>query len=197
MPQKIDLWITVGSTYSYLTANRAQDMAEAAGVTLHLRPFYLGRIFREMGFWPFHPDTPKMRYMWRDIARKSADRGLSPNLPAPYPAPQTDRANRVLQACINRGEGFAWLKASYVAWFENGMLPGEDDHLTASLSAAGLPVDALLQESESAPIEDALVASTEAAKAAGVFGAPTFLVGDELFWGDDRLQDALAWAKRA
>ena len=80
----IDFWLTAGSTYTYLSVNRIEDMAAQAGLRIRLSPFYLGRIFREDGFWPFHPDAARTAYMWRDIARLAQARGLRPKLPAPY-----------------------------------------------------------------------------------------------------------------
>lgn len=190
----IDFWLTAGSTYTYLSVNRIGDMAAQAGLRIRLRPFYLGRIFREDGFWPFHPDTARTAYMWRDIGRLARARGLSPTLPAPYPAPATERANRIVWAAEEQGRGLAVLQAAYRDWFEFGHLPGDTPSATRSLHAAGLDPDAILSRADSPEAEAALTAATAEARAQGIFGSPSFVVGDELFWGDDRLPEAIAHA---
>lgn len=191
---QIEFWLTTGSTYTYLSVNRIAGMAQDAGLGLVLRPFYLGRIFRQDGFWPFHPDTARTRYMWHDIARTARARGLHPKLPAPYPAPGVERANRLVWAAEEQGRGLDFLRASYRCWFEAGHPPGEEPSVSSSLAAAGLDAAATLARAESPEAEAALEAATEEARARGIFGAPSFLVAEELFWGDDRLEAAIAHA---
>lgn len=189
---QIDFWLTAGSTYTYLTVNRIEAMAREAGLQIVLRPFYLGRIFREAGYWPFHPGAAKTAYMWRDIARQARARGLAPSLPARYPAPGTELANRLVWVAEREGGGLAFLKASYRAWFEEGQPPGEDASIAASCAATGLDPETALAAAESPEAHSAMERATEEARALGVFGAPSFMVRGELFWGDDRLPDAIA-----
>jgi len=191
----IEVWLTLGSTYTYLTVHRLAQSADA-GVPVTLRAMYLGRIFHEIGVWPFPPERAKTLYMWRDLARRADEMGLSPVLPAPYPAPQTERANRVFHVVNAQGRGLEFLLASYEAWFGQGLMPGEDAHLERVLGAMGLDVAQEIAMAESDEVDAALVAATEEAKARGIFGAPSFIVEDELFWGDDRFQSALDWAAR-
>lgn len=195
MGNKIDLWITCGSTYTYLTVSKLADAERAHDVSFTLRPFYLGQIFNEMGRWPFPDGAEKTKYMWRDIERRAAALGLSPKLPAPYPAPKTVLANQIAYLALKQPWGRKYLINSYKNWFENGLLPGETENLTASLSELGQDAEALLNQVETEAVHDRLVEETEVAKQLGIFGAPTFVVGNELFWGDDRLEDAVAWAK--
>lgn len=191
---QIEFWLTAGSTYTYLSVNRIRELAGEAGLKVVLRPFHLGRIFRQDGFWPFHPDTARTRYMWHDIARTARARGLHPKLPAPYPAPGVEQANRLVWAAEEQGRGLDFLRASYRCWFETGHPPGEEPSASTSLTAAGLDAAATLARAGSPEAEAALVAATEEARARGIFGAPSFLVGEELFWGDDRLEAAIAQA---
>lgn len=190
MAKTLEYWFTCGSTYNYLTVNRIEAAAAASGVELVLRPFYLGQIFREAGFWPFHANTPKMDYMWHDIGRTAQGMGLSPNLPAPYPCPETDLANRIALVTIQKGLGLAWVKASYRAWFEDSLHAGGADNIAASLGSLGLDVDETLAATAAADTD--LQAYTERAKELRIFGAPTFVVGEELYWGNDRLEQAMA-----
>ena len=192
MAKSLEYWFTCGSTYNYLTVHRIEALAEAAGVTLILKPFYLGQIFRETGVWPFQEGSDKTDYMWHDIRRSAVEMGLSPKLPAPYPCPDTDLANRVAQVTIERGLGLAWVKASYVAWYDDGLMAGSMDNLAQSLPRVGLDLDETLASANK--IEPRLAANTDEARAKRIFGAPTCVVGTELFWGNDRLEHALAAA---
>ena len=196
MTQQIEYWFTAGSTYNYLTAQRIGQACGQAGVPLVLKPFYLGDIFKEAGFWPFHPDTARTRYMWHDIARSASQMGLSPTLPAPYPAPQTPLANRVAFLADAQGVGLDWLIAAYVEWFHAGHLAGEDANLRPSLKAVGLDPDEIIAAAQEPATEAALQALTQEARDKGIFGAPSFWVDGELFWGNDRLEAAIAHATK-
>lgn len=196
MPHPVAFWFTAGSTYTYLTAHRLEAAAKAAGVTLSLHPFNLGLLFREAGYWPFPEGAAKTTYMWRDIGRQAARLGLSPRLPAPYPAPDVPLANRIALVMIEDGKGMEWLNASYREWFERGHPPGSDQAVTRSLAAIGASPDAVLARANAPATAIAFDASTEEARQRGVFGSPSFVVDGELFWGDDRLEQALERAQQ-
>lgn len=193
----LEFWFSTGSTHSYLTAYRIGPAAAEAGVTLSLHPFNLGALFREDGYRPFPASAPRTLHMWRDIARRAALMGLSPRLPAPYPAPDAPMANSIAQVMARRGRGLEWLRSSFREWFENGLPPGTEAATRNSLLALDEDVDAVLRDANAVSNVLALEAATRRARKLGIFGAPSFLVGDEVFWGDDRLEDALAWAKGA
>lgn len=196
MPHPLAFWFTAGSTYTYLSVQRLEADAKAAGVEFTLHPFNLGLLFREAGYWPFPEGAAKTAYMWHDIARQAARLGLSPRLPAPYPAPDVPLANRIAMVMIEDGLGMAWLKASYREWFDNGHAPGSDEAVRRSLAAVGADEAAVLARANAPETTSAFDAATIEARRRGIFGAPSFVVGDELFWGDDRLDQALALARR-
>lgn len=191
----IDLWFSCGSTYTYLAVMSLSDAEARHGVRFRLRPFNLGVLFNEMGRWPFPEGLPKTRYMWRDIERRAMTMGLPARLPAPYPAPNTPLANRVAYVALQHRWGRDYLRASYSAWFERGLMPGEPDNVSESLAAVGQNVEAVMSEVERSGAGEALSRETDQARELGIFGAPTFAVGEELFWGHDRLDDAVAWLK--
>ncbi len=195
MPQPLAFWFTAGSTYTYLSVNRLEEAARAAGITFTLHPFNLGLLFREAGYWPFPEGAAKTAYMWQDIARQAARLGLSPNLPAPYPAPDVPLANRIAQVMIDDGRGMEWLKASYREWFENGHPPGSAEATDRSLRAIGADPAAVLARASTPQAEAAFAAATDEARQRGIFGSPSFMVGDTLFWGDDRLDQAIEAAR--
>jgi 2-hydroxychromene-2-carboxylate isomerase len=196
MPQtQFDCWITLGSTYTYLTVLRAGAVAERTGVRLRFRPFNLLVLFRERDYFPFPPDQPKTRYMWQDLERRAALHDIPLRLPVPYPAKQSIVANRVALVGMQEGWGDAFIAASYRRWFQAGEEPGSEPNLSGALRDIGQDPARVKPLADSAATEQALVAATDTARSLGIFGAPTFVVGDQLFWGDDRLEDAISWLK--
>ncbi|MGR3755711.1 MAG: 2-hydroxychromene-2-carboxylate isomerase [Tranquillimonas sp.] len=192
----IDFWISVGSTYSYLSLARIEAVERELGVEFVLRPFNVREIMVEQQNIPFANKPVKAAYMWRDIERRALSRGLHPRLPAPYPLADLPRANRVALIACRDGWGRAYLAATYALWFEQGLPAGEDPNLSRSIAAAGREAGPVLEEADSPDGEAALARATDEAKGLGIFGAPTFAVGDEIFWGDDRMDDAVDWFRR-
>ena len=193
----MDVWISIGSTYSYLTVNRIEDAAAAAGVTFTWRILDVRTLTTRQNNVPFATKPAKLAYMWRDLGRRAAARGLSPRLPAPYPLADLARANRVALVGLAEGWGPGYVRATYRRWFEDGAPAGEEPNLSASLAELGLDPGAVLARADAEDVVAALARATDTAEAAGIFGVPSFVVAGELFWGDDRLEDALAHAVRA
>lgn len=194
---KMDFWYSIGSTYSYLTVLRLDQAAAEAGVEVTWRPFNVRHVMVTQNNIPFKDKPVKTAYMWRDIERRADLYGLSPRLPAPYPLAGLVLANQVAALGAEQGWGKDYTIATYRRWFEQGEPAGEDPNLSASLRDIGLDPEAVLADATSPRIETALAKATDTAMELGVFGAPSFVVGDEVFWGDDRLADALEWARRA
>ena len=195
----IDFWYEFASTYSYPTAMRIEQLAADAGVTLRWRPFLLGPLFKELG-WndsPFNIYAAKGRYMWRDLARVCEADGLPLKLP-PVRFPQNGlKAARLALAGGKDGWTPAFTRAVFTANYAEQKDISDEATLRAILDGLGVDADAALAAANMPETKEALRAQTEEAKARGLFGAPSFTVGDELFWGNDRLEAALAWAKRA
>ncbi len=194
----IDFWYEFASTYSYPTAMRIERLAADAGVTLRWRPFLLGPIFKELG-WndsPFNIYAAKGRYMWRDLARVCEADGLPLTLP-PVRFPQNGvKAARL--ALVGETDGWtpAFTRAVFAANYAEQKDIADEASLRAILDNLGVDADAALASSNAPETKEALRTQTEEAKTRGLFGAPSFTVGDELFWGNDRLETALAWARR-
>jgi 2-hydroxychromene-2-carboxylate isomerase len=195
----LDFWFDFASTYSYPAAMRIAPLAVTAGVTVRFRPFLLGPIFKAQG-WdtsPFNLYPAKGRYMWRDLERLCADLGLPFRQPETFPQPSLLAARVALVGLAQRwGEDFC--RAVFRAEFgEAGPI---DDTATIArlLIRFGVDPDDVLAKAQSEPIKTRLRDETQAAQQLGIFGAPSFVTADgELFWGNDRLQQALAWATRA
>jgi 2-hydroxychromene-2-carboxylate isomerase len=194
----LDFWFDFASTYSYLAAARIRPLAAAAKVQVRFRPFLLGPIFKAQGWTtsPFNLYPAKGRNMWRDLERSCADLQLAFRRPDPFPQ-NSLLAARVALAGLDQtwGEGFS--VAVYHAQFvEDGRID-EPRTLAEILSRLNVDADAALEAAQSDDIKSRLRAEVEAAQRLGVFGAPSFTTGDgELFWGNDRLERALLWARR-
>lgn len=194
----VDFWFEFASTYSYPAAMRIEDLAAARGVTLRWRPFLLGPIFKELG-WndsPFNLQPAKGRYMWRDLERVCASHGIAFQRPSAFPR------NGLLAARIAfhgaaESWGPAFVRAVYRANFAQDQDIGDRSVLAACLEAAGQAPAPILALADDPAVKEGLRAQTAVAVRQGVFGAPSFVVGGELFWGNDRLEDALAWASRS
>lgn len=190
----MDFWVSIGSTYSYLTVMRIDAAAAARGVRVTVRPFNVRSIMIEQNNVPFKDKPVKTAYMWRDIERRADQHGLPVRVPAPYPLPELPFANAVAVLGMREGWGWDYVKETYRRWFVAGQPPGEAPNLPESLAALGLDPGETVIRARAPGITEALAAETETAKAAGVFGSPSFVVEGELFWGDDRLEAALDWA---
>ena len=195
----LEFWFEFGSTYSYLSAARIEGLAAEVGVPVVWEPFLLGPIFAQQG-WndsPFNVYPAKGRYMWRDLERLCEDAGLPFRRPEPFPQSSL-LAARVAVAGTAQGWGEAFSIAVYRAQFAEGRRIDEPATLEAILSDLNVEPKAALDAAQSDDNKLRLRAHTEEAARLGVFGAPTFTTaGGELFWGNDRLEQALRWAKKA
>jgi len=191
----IDFWVSVGSTYSYLTVSRLKSVEAVHGVSFRWRPFSVRAIMIEQGNIPFAGKPVKLAYMWRDIERRARGYGLAPRLPAPYPLNEYDLANTI--AVLAESEGWCpdYMRAAYRRWFEHGHEPGIEPGLSEVLRDLGRDPARVVAAAKTGRIAERYQRDTEEAKALGVFGSPTFVVEGEVFWGDDRLEDAIRWFK--
>ena len=194
----LEFWYEFASTYSYLSAMRIEREAEAAGIAIRWRPFLLGPIFAAQGWTtsPFNLYPAKGRYMWRDMEREAEALGLPCRQPDPFPQ-NSLLAARVALLGVDAGWGPAFTKAVYRAEFGEGRSIADPDLIAGLLRDLGLDDKAVMAAAQSDANKARLRAQGEEARERGIFGAPTFIAPDgEMFWGNDRLDRALAWAKR-
>lgn len=192
----MQFWFEFASTYSYPAAMRIEAVAAERGVTIDWRPFLLGPIFAAQG-WPDSPFNlypAKGRYMWRDLERRCHAYGLPLRRPSRFPRSGLLPARVALSYA-----GQPWLpsfvRAVYSANFAEDRDIAERGVLAEILDELGLPA-ALLAQADGEMAKKELRAQTEEAQRLGIFGAPSFVSGGELFWGDDRLEDAMDWHVR-
>ncbi len=194
----MQFWFEIGSTYTYLTVARIGRAAQAEGVDVDWRPFLLSPILLKAGMTqgPFLPYPRKIAYMWRDIERRAQEHGAPYRQPLKYPPDEVLASARLALLGMHEGWGRAFVEAVFRLHWTQQVQIGTAENLTGALAAAGQEPAAAIERSRTPAIKEGLKAQTEEAEAKGIFGSPTFIVGDELFWGDDRLEQALAWAKR-
>lgn len=188
----LELWFEFGSHYSYLTVMRIEEAAASRGVPLRWKPFLLGPIFRELG-WdssPFLVQKEKGRYAWIDVARQCRKYGLPWRQPSVFP-----RAAVLPLRVALLGAAQPWIGAYCRRMMTMNFAEDRDIDSAAAvgeaLGALGLPAQQIISDALSDANKLALRRQTEQARRRGIFGAPTFFVGDEMFWGNDRLDDAL------
>ncbi len=200
----MDFWFDFASTYSYLSVMRMDERAAAVGVTVRWRPFLLGPIMQAFGWEtsPFNIFPAKGAHMWRDMERRSEKYGLAfrrPDVEAGETFPQSSLlAARVALVLLDGRHGAPFTRAVFEAQFQRGENIADADVLARSAAAVGIDESAWAEVMERALLPEnkaRLRASVSEAEGKGIFGAPSFTVGGELFWGDDRLDDALMWAR--
>lgn len=198
MTVTIKAWLSIGSTYTYLTALRLRSVVEASGINLDIRPISIRQIMKNMDNIPFPPSKEtKVNYMWRDIQRRAEFYSLPvPHVPAPYPLKEFDRANLVGIVMERDGRYLEYLEETYRAWFLDGLEAGSDQNLENVSRVLRISLPEILGEVASNEILEIYERNTAEAQTAGVFGAPSFEVNGEIFWGDDRLEDAILFAKQ-
>tara|TARA_B100000029_G_scaffold199138_1_gene197487 strand:- start:5 stop:601 length:597 start_codon:yes stop_codon:yes gene_type:complete len=195
--KEIDFWFSIGSTYTYLSVTRLTEVSQKTGASFSWKPFSVRKIMREMDNIPFPPNKQtKVEYMWRDIERRARGYGFVANVPAPYPLQEFDLANRVAVLAMQEGWCEDYVRETYRLWFIDGHEAGSDVNLTQTLSEVGQDKLRVLELADSSDLEAVYLNQTESAKQAGIFGSPSFIVDGELFWGDDRLEDAINWASK-
>jgi 2-hydroxychromene-2-carboxylate isomerase len=189
---EIEFWFEFGSNYSYLSVMRIEDEARFRGVRIIWKPFLLGPIFKALGMQnsPFVVQKEKGAYAWQDMARQCRKYGLRWQQPSAFP-----RLGVLPLRIALVGVDQPWIGAFCRRVMELNFAEDEDIHepqaMAPILRELALPSAELLQEAQSEPVKARLREQTEHARAKGIFGAPTFFVGDDMFWGNDRLDDAL------
>ncbi|MGO9703042.1 MAG: 2-hydroxychromene-2-carboxylate isomerase [Xanthobacteraceae bacterium] len=194
-PAEIEFWFEFASNYSYLSVMRIEDAARLHGVRVAWRPFLLGPIFRALGFEtsPFLLQKEKGAHMWQDMVRQCRKYGLRWTKPSGFPRPSVLPARVALL-----GAQEPWIGAFCREVMELNFVHDEDinkaERLAPILTQLGLPAAEILEQAQTDAAKASLRDQTDEARRRGIFGAPTFFVGTEMFWGNDRLDDALLLA---
>ena len=193
--KKIEFWYSIGSTYTYLSTQRLEQIEFQNEVKFEWMPFSVRSRMIEMENVPFMAEKKrdKIDYMWRDVQRRANFYGFDAKIPAPYPLKEFDLANKV--AIMGKDQG--WIKEytilTYKKWFLEHLEPGSEPNLSSTLEEIGLDAKNVIKQAQADDIEQKYLKNTEMAKNKGFFGSPTFIVENVVFWGDDRCEDAIKW----
>lgn len=193
----LEFWFEFASTYSYPAAMRIEAVAQANNVDIQWNAFLLGPIFRDQG-WndsPFNIYPAKGRYMWRDLER------ICESLAIPFRRPSVFPRNSLLASrVVTRFSGAAWIpafaKAVYHANFVDDLDIAKASVINDCLFRLGVDPDAVVSSSTTSESKALFRAQNQRAIQRNLFGAPSFVSNDELFWGNDRLEQAIQWHSR-
>jgi 2-hydroxychromene-2-carboxylate isomerase len=186
MTKTIEFFLDVGSPTTYLAWTQMPAVAQRTGALVINKPFLLGGVFKATGNASPITVPAKGAFVLRDIQRHAQEYGVPFRLNSHFPM-NTLMAMRCAAACQSAAELQRYLDLVFRAMWEQGQNIADEAVLRAVLVAGGLDADALLARSQLPEVKQALIQNTEEAVRRGAFGAPTFFVGDELFFGQDRL----------
>jgi len=196
MAADIDFYFFYGSIHSYLSVMRVDALAATAKVRVHWRPFNLREILIEQDNTGFTKNPVKMNYFWHDVERRAKQHTIPFAGRAPYPADPNLFALRVGVIAAQEGWCPEYSRATFHEWFIGRRAPGVDDHVAKVLTSLEKSAQPLIDRANGAEGHQLLKEATDTARKLGIFGAPTFAIGQEIFWGDDRLEDALSFAAK-
>lgn len=192
-----EFWFEFASTYSYLSVCRIEELTTSEGIDVQWKPFLLGPTFSAQG-WntsPFNIYAAKGKYMWRDIERLCEKYVIAFNKPSEFPR------NGILAARVALAfEGESWVpeftKKVFIANFAEDREIADQDVIASILKSMDLDPAVIIERAITQENKDALRAQSQLSVEKGIFGAPTFVIGEEIFWGNDRLKDAIQYYKK-
>ena len=190
----IDFYFSIGSTYTYLTVTRILDVENKYQVKFNWKPFSVRAIMKEMNNIPFPKEKMnKVNYMWRDIERRAEGYGFFAKTPVPYPLSEFDLANQIAILGLEKDWGIDYIRLTYKKWFQEGKEPAIEPSISEVCNELKLNKDEITSEALKKEIQDKYEANTSSARENKIFGSPSFIVKKEVFWGDDRMEDAIKW----
>ena len=195
--KNINFYFSIGSTYTYLSVTRILEVEKKNQIKFNWKPFSVRAIMKEMNNIPFPRDKiNKVNYMWRDIERRSEQYGFFAKTPVPYPLSEFDLANQIAILGLENNWGIDYIRMTYKKWFQEGKEPAIEPSISEICKELKLEKDKVLLEAKSEKIEKRYLLNTESARKNKIFGSPSFVVNNEIFWGDDRMEDAINWSKK-
>lgn len=197
MTRQVDFFFDFSSAFSYVAQGKLDSFEKNHGLRFRWRPFSLGAVFKETGGAPPTPDTLKGRYIYHDVERSAREIGLPYVWPKPFPFNSilAARAFYVIAESDPRA-AVAFARAVFHASYGQGKDCGDPMVFLGLAVELGIDRAALTAALGGDEARARLKAATDEALARGIFGAPMFVVGDELFWGADRLDQLARWVER-
>ena len=191
----IDFYFSIGSTYTYLSVTRILDVEKQHQVKFNWKPFSVRAIMKEMNNIPFPKDKiNKVNYMWRDIERRAEGYGFFAKTPVPYPLSEFDLANQIAILGIEKEWGVNFVIQTYKKWFQEKKEPAIEPSISEVCEELGLIKNDIINDAQTEIVKNKYRQNTNLAREYKIFGSPSFVVNNELFWGDDRMEDAIKWS---
>ena len=191
----VDFFFSIGSTYTYLSVTRILDIEKKHQIKFNWKPFSVREIMKEMNNIPFPKDKiNKVNYMWRDIERRAEGYGFSAKTPVPYPLSEFDLANQIAILGIEKEWGVNFVIQTYKKWFQEKKEPAIEPSISEVCEELGLIKDDIINDAQTEVVKNKYRQNTNLAREYKIFGSPSFVVNNELFWGDDRMEDAIKWS---
>ena len=188
----IDFYFSIGSTYTYLSVTRILDVEKQHQVKFNWKPFSVRAIMKEMNNIPFPKEKiNKVNYMWRDIERRAEGYGFFAKTPVPYPLSEFDLANQIAILGFKEGWGEKFVVLTSKKWFQENKEPAIEPSISEVSTELNLNKDEIISKAKAENIEAKYNENTNLARENKIFGSPSFIVKNELFWGDDRMEDAI------
>ncbi len=188
MTRELTVYVDVVCPFAYLASTQLEALTTSTGATLALRPILLGGLFRQIG----QVDDPnrampeaKVLHMRRDLARWAQRFDVPLRMPAAHPR-RTVLAMRAITSLEGRARERA-MHALFAAYWVHGHDVADPEIVARALDDAGLDGARAIEDAATEGVKTALFETTAEAARRGVFGVPTFIVRDEMFWGQDRL----------
>ena len=192
----IDFYFSIGSTYTFLSVTRILEIEKKNNIKFNWKPFSVRAIMKEMNNIPFPKDKKnKVDYMWRDIERRAKSYGFFAKTPVPYPLSEFDLANQIAILGLEEGWGIDYVRLTYKKWFQEGKEPAIDPSISEVCDELKLNKNEIIAAAKDQIIQNKYLSNTDSARNNKIFGSPSFVVNSEIFWGDDRMEDAIAWSK--
>jgi 2-hydroxychromene-2-carboxylate isomerase len=188
----VEFYYDLVSPYSYLAHREVSRICDEHGAELSLRPMLLGAVHKAVGLQVPIETEAKARYQAEDIRRWAAHYGLPMEFPEPFPF----RTRETMRAAVflkDRGALERFTREAFALYWEEGGAPkglqeaDEDGPVSEAARRIGADPGEVLAGASTPEAKEALKSATGEAVERGVFGAPAFFVGDEMFWGNDRL----------
>lgn len=192
--REVEFWFEFGSNYSYLSVMRIEQAAAIANAHIAWKPFLLGPIFKSFGWEnsPFVLQKEKGAYMWTDMSRQCRKYNIPWNRPSTFPRLGVLPLRIALIGADKRWMGEFCKQIMLLNFYQDRDINSKES-VREVLEKLGLPASDLIDAAHSDPVKQGLREQTATAKSKGIFGAPTFFARGEMFWGNDRLDDALAF----
>lgn len=200
MSPAIDFYFDFSSPYGYLASERIEAIAQRCECTLVWRPILLGAVFRVTGQAPLTDAPLKGDYSVHDFARSAREHQLNYQHPPRFPIGAVSASRAVLWLRDNddlllQARTSELIHALYRAYFTQGHDITDDTVMAAIADSMDLDSAAMIQALSTPPVKEALRTEVEQAIALGVFGSPMMIVGNEPFWGHDRLEQMERWIR--